>query len=108
MQNIFAYSNGWGHLIITVFFGALGALLILIPTSTPTSIGIGVTLITTASGAWFIPGAAKQMAREVTKVAAPQGVQGVQGVQGTQGEQGVQGVQGVSSTPIVPPAGKTT
>ena len=86
MNNIFAYSNGWGHLIITIFFGILGGLLILLPTSDATSKGVGIALITTTSGAWFIPGAAKQYATEVTK-----GVQGVQGAQGVQGPQGVPG-----------------
>jgi len=64
---MFKYSNGWGHFLITIFFGFLGAALILLPTADPVSRGIGVTLITTSSGAWFIPGAAKQVASEVTK-----------------------------------------
>jgi uncharacterized membrane protein HdeD (DUF308 family) len=92
MKGPFAYSNGWGHLIITIFFGILGTLLILLPTADPTSRGLGVALLTTASGAWFIPGAAKQVVNQVTKQS--QGVQGEQGVQGVQGMQGIQGVQG--------------
>jgi hypothetical protein len=67
-NKFFAYSNGWGHVVVTMFFGILGALLILFPTADATSHGIGITLITTASGAWFIPGAAKQVATEVQKV----------------------------------------
>lgn len=94
---MFKYSNGYGHLIVTLFFGALGALLIMLPTADATSRGIGVMLITTSSGAWFIPGAAKQVAVEVIKTASPQGVQGVQGQQGIQGQQGVQGIQGATN-----------
>jgi UPF0716 family protein affecting phage T7 exclusion len=70
MNNIFTYSNGWGHLIITIFFATLGAVLILYPGATSTTVGIGVMLITTSSGAWFIPGAAKQMASEVAKASS--------------------------------------
>jgi hypothetical protein len=90
---MFRYSNGWGHLIVTLFFGTLGALLILLPTADATSRGIGITLIMTSSGAWFIPGAAKQVVQEVTKQ-----TQGVQGQQGIQGVQGIQGIQGKETT----------
>lgn len=67
MNNILTYSNGWGHLIVTIFFALLGAVLLLYPGTDVTSKGIGIALITTTSSAWFIPGAAKQMASEVAK-----------------------------------------
>jgi hypothetical protein len=93
MNNIFQYSNGWGHLIITIFFGLLGAVLLLYPGTDAASKGLGIALITTSSGAWFIPGAAKQMATEVVK-AAPPGATGPQGATGAQGIPGLTGAPG--------------
>jgi hypothetical protein len=59
---LFKYSNGWGHLIMSIFFGGAGLALILLEPTNSTVQGIGVTLLLTVSGAWFIPGAAKQYA----------------------------------------------
>lgn len=73
------YANSWGHVIITIFFGLLGAILVLFAADAAAK-GIGIALITTSSGAWFIPGAAKQFANEmsdgVTKAINGQGPQG--------------------------------
>lgn len=64
------YTNGVGHLIMSVAFAVIGTLIIILPTD-PTIKGLGVTLLLTVSGAWFIPGAAKQVAYEVQKQLPP-------------------------------------
>jgi len=67
MSTIMQYSNGWGHLIMSVFFGLAGLALILDPATDSTMKGVGVSLILTVAGAWFVPGAAKQMAYQVVQ-----------------------------------------
>lgn len=63
-MNWLRYANGFGHLIMSVSSMATGLLLILLSTD-PTAHAIGVTLIMTVSGYWFVPGAAKQVASEI-------------------------------------------
>ena len=58
------YSNGWGHFLISVLFVVTGLLLIFFSPD-GTMKGIGVGILTTVVGAWFVPGAAKQMATQI-------------------------------------------
>ena len=58
------YSNGWGHFLISVLFVVTGLLLIFFSPDV-TMKGIGVGILTTVVGAWFVPGAAKQMATQI-------------------------------------------
>lgn len=66
-NNILQYSNGWGHLIMSVFFTLVGLFLIVFPGLDVGTRGIGIGLIATVSAAWFIPGAAKQVATNVVQ-----------------------------------------
>lgn len=65
-NNLLNYTNGVGHLIMSVLFTMVGLALILL-TSDATLRGLGVTIILTVQAAWFIPGSAKQIATEVFK-----------------------------------------
>lgn len=66
-MNLLQYTNGVGHLIVTLAFAAIGTALILVPyTDAPTK-GIGVALLSTVSAAWFVPGAARQVVYQVSK-----------------------------------------
>lgn len=64
-ENILKYTNGRGHLIMSVLLLIVGLALVLFSGDATTK-GIGITLILTVQGAWFIPGAAKQVAYEVS------------------------------------------
>lgn len=66
-MNYLKYTNGVGHLIMSVV-GMIGGLLLILLTQDPTARGIGITLVLTVQAAWFIPGSAKQVAYEVQKV----------------------------------------
>jgi len=77
-MGILKYSNGRGHLIMSVVAMGVGVYLIVAGYGT-----IGTSLIATVSAAWFIPGAAKQVAYSVVgvtstavKTAATTSVQG--------------------------------
>lgn len=70
-MNILNYSNGWGHLIMSIAFLIAAMLLILFPSTPPDVKGIGIGLVFTVSGAWFIPGAAKQVLNQVQKPPDP-------------------------------------
>ncbi len=60
------YTNGVGHLIMSIVGIAAGLILILIPMGVDTSLrGIGVSIIITVMNAWFIPGAAKQVVQAI-------------------------------------------
>lgn len=59
------YSNGYGHLIMSVFLGIAGLILIIVPVTDAGMKAIGGGLLLTVSGAWFVPGAAKQMATQI-------------------------------------------
>lgn len=54
--NILKYSNGWGHLIMSLALLATGVILILMRDSTSTAVGI--SLISTVAGYWFVTSAA--------------------------------------------------
>ena len=49
----------------------VGVFLIADPGLDATTKGVGISLILTVSGAWFIPGAARQVAEQVKNVSAP-------------------------------------
>lgn len=73
-MGILQYTNGLGHLIMSVLFAVIGTLLILFSKDAAVQ-GMGVTLVLTVSGAWFIPGAAKQVAYQVTQQSQSQPLQ---------------------------------
>ena len=61
------YSNGWGHLIMSLVTMAAGMYLV-VSGSQP---GLGITLVGLVTSAWFIPGAAKQVSNEIKQDAVP-------------------------------------
>lgn len=65
------YSNGFGHLIMSIIIALCGLTLILWPTTDAATKAIGISLLLTVSGAWFIPGAAKQVAYQIQKQISP-------------------------------------
>ncbi len=67
MPPLFKYSNGWGHLIMSLVGMAIGLVLILVPQTDAATKGIGVTLIMGVFTSWFVPGAAKAALQEVKK-----------------------------------------
>ncbi len=60
------YSNGWGHLIMSLACLGVGVYLLILGYAT-----IGISLIATVSAAWFVPGAAKQVANGVSDAINP-------------------------------------
>jgi hypothetical protein len=64
-MNLVRYTNGVGHLIMSIVCTISGIALILIPNLDATTRGVGVTLIMTVQGYWFVSGSAKQVASEV-------------------------------------------
>lgn len=71
MNILSTYSNGIGHLIMSIVIIIVGCLFILFPNTSPDLHGIGISLVLTVSGAWFIPGAAKQVLNQVQKNGDP-------------------------------------
>lgn len=67
-MKLWTYTNGVGHLIMSIFFTLVGLFLIVYPGLDAGIKGVGIGLIGTVSAAWFIPGAAKQVATNVEKV----------------------------------------
>lgn len=65
MNFLFQYTNGVGHLIMSILMALIGLALILAPGTDATTKGVGVSLLLTVSAAWFVPGAARQVAKEV-------------------------------------------
>jgi hypothetical protein len=65
MTNLIKYTNGTGHLIMSIVGTAAGIALILVPGLDATTKGVGVALISTVQGYWFVSGSAKQVASEV-------------------------------------------
>ena len=53
MPSLLQYSNGWGHLIMSIVLLAVGLVLILVPTDTQTK-ALGVGIITTVAGTWLV------------------------------------------------------
>lgn len=56
------YTNGWGHLIMSLATMFVGVLLYLHGVN-----GLGTGLIATVVSAWFVPSAAKQVAHQVVE-----------------------------------------
>lgn len=67
MNNLLQYSNGVGHLVMSILLIFTGVFLVVFPGLDATTKGVGISLILTVSGAWFIPGAARQVAEKVQK-----------------------------------------
>lgn len=65
MDNLLRYTNGRGHLIMSILMSLIGLCMVLL-TNDASIKAVGITLILTVQGAWFIPGAAKQVAHEVS------------------------------------------
>ncbi len=67
-MNLLKYSNGVGHLIMSLFFGTVGLIMTIYPALDPSVRGVGIGILLTVTGAWFVPGAAKQVAYQVEQV----------------------------------------
>lgn len=67
-MNLLKYSNGWGHLIMSLASLAAGVFLTIYGNSMYAASGIG--LIGLVTSAWFVSGAAKQVATEVNSQAS--------------------------------------
>jgi hypothetical protein len=63
-MNLLRYTNGTGHLIMSVVATIAGLIMILVP-GDPTVRGTGVSIILAVNAYWFVSGAAKQVATEV-------------------------------------------
>lgn len=63
-MGLLKYSNGWGHLIMSLATMAAGLYLIVMSKDS-SYVGIGFGLLTLVTSAWFVPGAAKQVAYQV-------------------------------------------
>ncbi|SRR5579885_161408 len=61
------YTNGVGHLIMSIFMTLIGLLLIIYPGLPSSTNGVGIGVILAVQTAWFVPGAARQVAHEVAK-----------------------------------------
>lgn len=70
--NILKYSNGWGHLIMSVCSQIVAVIMLLQHDSTLTGVGTGLLL--TVSGYWFVTSAAQAQ----QQVAAAQQAQTIQ------------------------------
>lgn len=68
--NLLKYSNGWGHLIMSLALLATGIILILMHDSTFSGIGIG--LISSVAGYWFVSSSINQAVKQSTPVATGQ------------------------------------
>lgn len=80
------YSNGWGHLIMSVVLCTAGMVLILVPWTDTTTKGIGTGIITMAAGQWLVTSAAKSTIAEVVHQMPTQPLPVVKGDQQTQQE----------------------
>ncbi len=60
-----SYTNGLGHLIMSILLILVGVLLILYPGISQEVHAIGISMILTVSSTWFIPGAARQVLNQV-------------------------------------------
>ncbi len=67
MPNLLHYTNGVGHLIMSIFLTLVGLVLIIYPGLPASTNGVGVGIILAVQAAWLVPGAAKQVAHEVSK-----------------------------------------
>lgn len=67
MSNLLKYTNGTGHLIMSILMTLVGLALILCPGLTAATQAVGIALILSVQTAWFVPGAARQVVHEVVK-----------------------------------------
>lgn len=65
MPPLMKYSNGVGHLIMSILTTITGLLLIFFGPD-PATKGIGVAFLLTVQGYWYVSGSAKQIAHEIT------------------------------------------
>lgn len=70
MNSLLKYTNGTGHLVMSLACLVVGLCLVLFSPDAGTK-ATGTTIILTVFGAWFIPGAAKQVAHEVANQLIP-------------------------------------
>ncbi|SRR5579885_622665 len=75
MLKLWKYSNGTGHLIMSILMTLVGVVLVIWPNLPAATSGVGVALILSVQAAWFVPGAAKQVAHEVTNQITTGGLQ---------------------------------
>jgi hypothetical protein len=61
------YSNGWGHLIMSVVIAIIALIMILMPVTDAGTKAVGIGFLTTVVGAWFVPNAAKQVIKQVVQ-----------------------------------------
>lgn len=66
-MGILKYTNGVGHLVMSIFMTLVGLALILVPNLNSGAQGVGIGLILAVQAAWFVSGGAKQVAYEVTQ-----------------------------------------
>lgn len=66
-MGILKYTNGVGHLIMSIFMTLVGLALILVPNLNSGAQGVGIGLILAVQAAWFVSGGAKQVAYEVSQ-----------------------------------------
>jgi hypothetical protein len=64
-MNLIKYSNGTGHLIMSVLLSIIGATLICLPWLSLGMHGIGTGILVTVVGAWFSTSGAKAVVKEV-------------------------------------------
>lgn len=67
MTIMWKYTNGRGHLIMSIAFTLVAAVMILWPSSDATMRGYGFGLLATVSGYWFVTSSAESIARAVVK-----------------------------------------
>jgi hypothetical protein len=67
-MNLLKYTNGTGHLIMSVLTTIAGLILVIFCKDNATMQGVGVTLILGVNSAWFVSGSAKQVAAEVANL----------------------------------------
>lgn len=61
MPNLLQYSNGWGHIIMSV--ALLSVAVVLILRGEPTLQGVGIALISTVAGYWFVSSSANAVSK---------------------------------------------
>ena len=62
-MNLLKYSNGYGHLVMSITTLFIALIIVIAPSTDASTKAVGVGMMLTVSGAWFVPGAARQMAQ---------------------------------------------
>ncbi len=96
-MNIWKYTNGTGHLIMSIVATVTGLLMVLISTDA-TVRGTGVSIVLGINAYWFVSGSAKQVATEVVKQ--------VNVAQGVAITAAVAAVSDTQNLPKLPPGGQ--